>query len=316
MTDSPPSPATPPGGEIPAEEKPVRGTPDLPLQVPAPTGDLVREGETVLLVDERERYLVTANHGVQRISGLGVVNTVRLIGARLGTKVDLAHRFFYVFRPTVRDHLAVIERGPQVVLLKDAGLMFLQLGIHAGSTVLEIGAGSGNLTILLASLVGPSGRVISYEMREDHAVRVRKNLETARMLDRVTLVIGDGRTGISLPDAALAEAAVIDIPDPWSLLQHLGPVLAPGASIGCILPTVNQIESMVRALRGGDWIDVRAIELLEREMVVGERGVRPSFEMLGHTAYIVTARKVVSKTDPGPRPHAITATKPKHGGSG
>ncbi len=281
--------------------------------------DIIVEGDTVLLLgDDGSRFLVRAAHGVQRIGGLGVVNTGRLVGHRAGTKVELVHKFYQVLRPGLADHLAVMERGAQIIMPKDAGLLIHQLGVRPGALVLEVGGGSGAFTMVLAQAVGPTGKVRTYEARQDHANRVRRNLETAGLADRVEIVLGDARVGLQLPEGLRAEAAVLDMPDPWTVLPVLWPVLRPGAMLGCVLPTTNQVEAMVRALRNGDWIQVRALELLERELVVGERGTRPSFEMLGHTAYLVFGRRVHVKASPGggALPKGVHATKPKHGGSG
>ena len=57
-------------------------------------------------------------------------------------------------------------------------------------------------------------------------------------------------------------------------------------------PTVGQVERTHAALREAAFSDVRTFETLERELVVGRQGTRPSFEMLGHTGYITAARKL------------------------
>ena len=56
-------------------------------------------------------------------------------------------------------------------------------------------------------------------------------------------------------------------------------------------PTMNQVEKTVKTLRKHNFIEIKTFETLQREIVVGERGVRPSFDMLGHTGYLTFARK-------------------------
>ena len=50
------------------------------------------------------------------------------------------------------------------------------LGLKAGETVVQIGAGAGYYTAILAELVGPTGRVIAYEIAADIAARAAANL--------------------------------------------------------------------------------------------------------------------------------------------
>ncbi len=50
------------------------------------------------------------------------------------------------------------------------------LGVREGETVVQIGAGAGYYTAILAYLVGPGGRVIGYEIEPDIAERARANL--------------------------------------------------------------------------------------------------------------------------------------------
>ena len=71
------------------------------------------------------------------------------------------------------------------------------LQLKAGETVLHIGAGAGYYTAILARLVGPSGKVIAYEIEPDIAERARANL------GRYPQVEVRGRSGVgeALPPA-------------------------------------------------------------------------------------------------------------------
>ncbi|HTW55408.1 MAG TPA: hypothetical protein VMG36_03045 [Thermoplasmata archaeon] len=52
------------------------------------------------------------------------------------------------------------------------------------------------------------------------------------------------------------------------------------------------MERTVRALRSAGLDAVRAVELLERPIHVGDGGTRPEFEMLGHTGFLASGRRV------------------------
>src|ERR1700730_3024664 len=83
---------------------------------------------------------------------------------------------FLVLRPLLVDYVMSMPRGAQVVYPKDAAQIVHEGDIHPGATVLEAGAGSGALTCSLLRAVGSSGRVISYEIRDDHADVAARNV--------------------------------------------------------------------------------------------------------------------------------------------
>ena len=88
-----------------------------------------------------------------------------------------------------------MPRGAAVIYPKDAAQIVTMGDIHPGATVLEAGAGSGSLTCALLRAVGPTGRVISYEVRDDHAeVAVRNVDDVLRRAARRT-----GRCGSATP---------------------------------------------------------------------------------------------------------------------
>ena len=70
-----------------------------------------------------------------------------------------------------------MPRGAAVVYPKDAAQILGGADVFPGARVIEAGVGSGALTISLLRAVGPTGRLISYERRDDFAAIARKNVE-------------------------------------------------------------------------------------------------------------------------------------------
>jgi tRNA (adenine57-N1/adenine58-N1)-methyltransferase len=251
----------------------------------------VSEGDNVVLLGpDARKYHITVQNGSSKVKGVGVFNGSRIIGQEYGSRITIGSKDFFVLRPSIVDKIETLQRKAQIIGPKDASFMAMHCGIGPGSLVVEVGAGSGALTVALAHLVKPDGKIVSYEMREDHAKVVRRNLAATGLENFVDLRTADFSAGTDVTDA---DAVIMDVPEPWTLLEQAVGALVPGGHIATYSPTTNQVEKTIRALREMGLVEIRAFELIQREMVVGEKGIRPSFEMLGHTGYMTFARKVL-----------------------
>jgi tRNA (adenine57-N1/adenine58-N1)-methyltransferase len=165
----------------------------------------------------------------------------------------------------------------------------MNCAIEPGQTVLEAGIGSGSLTIALASAVGPQGKVISYDIREEFIEHAMKNLRQSGLSQYVTTKLKDVTEGIDEHDL---DAIILDIPNPWAAVEHAWNGLKVGGYLCTYSPLISQVEQTVRAIEQHPFIECKTYENIQREMVVSKHGTRPSFDMLGHTGYLTFARKV------------------------
>ena len=249
----------------------------------------MREGELVYLLDDKgKRHFLQLAGEMLRVPGLGVVDGTRLLASEEGARISIAGRDFILLKPRALELMDSLERGAQVIIPKDAATILLRLGVQAGDVVIEGGVGSGSLTLALLSAVGERGRVFSIELRADHASKAKRNIERSGLQDRWSLIIGNAR---EVEVDALADSLVMDLPAPWESLANLERHLRQGGRICCYIPNMNQLEETVKALRSRGYAEVEALENIQRIMEVHEGGVRPSFEMLGHTGYLVFARR-------------------------
>ncbi|NJE43386.1 tRNA (adenine-N1)-methyltransferase [Thermococcus sp. GR6] len=253
---------------------------------------MIREGDRVLLIDRRgKRYLVTVSNR-EFHTDLGIINLGELLDKSYGdTLTSHKGEEFKILKPDINDIIAKMKRGPQIVHPKDAGIIIAYAGISPGNTVIEAGVGSGALTIFLANIVGPAGRVISYEVREDFARIAQKNVELAGFSDRVTIKLKNIYEGI---DEDYADHIVLDLPQPENVLPHAVEVLRPGGYFVAYTPCMNQVHRFFQALQ--EYRDYfykpRVVEVLVREHEVKKECMRPKTTMLAHTGYITFLRKL------------------------
>jgi tRNA (adenine57-N1/adenine58-N1)-methyltransferase len=244
----------------------------------------------VTLTGPRGKFIVKISGEMQNVKGLGVVDTSRFIDKQYGDEVEIADQIYMVLMPSLMDKIETLHRKAQIILPKDAFQLVGMCNVSSGSVVIEGGAGSGALTMVLAHFVAPSGKVITYDNREDFSRIARKNLEHAGLLQYVEFKIGDAADGFSEKSV---DAVLMDIPEPWDAVEHAWNALKPGGYLAAYVPTTNQVERFVHCLKEHHFIEIRTVENLQRELVVSDGGVRPSFEMLGHTGYSTVARKIL-----------------------
>lgn len=253
--------------------------------------DLWAEGDVAALARPGEpSVLLRVRRSPQAVGDRGVLDLSAEVGRTPGGEVVWLGRRYRLVRPSLGDLLGTLERGPQVVTAKDAFHLAYLAGVVPGAEVAEAGSGSGSLTVVLATLVGPTGRVHSYDRRPEHLDAARRNVDRAGLSDRVLFHASDVAAG-GLGVTSLA-SVVLDLAEPWGVVRPARDALREGGYLATYTPTYNQLERTVREMRDAGLGDVRALELLERPIHVGEGGTRPSFEMLGHTAFLAAGRKV------------------------
>jgi tRNA (adenine57-N1/adenine58-N1)-methyltransferase catalytic subunit len=183
-----------------------------------------------------------------------------------------------------------MERGPQTLATKDLAILLYEMDIKPGSRVAEGGSGSGAMAVTLARTVGEMGAVYSYDVRKEFLAVAQKNAQHAGVESRIQFLEADLRAGIRQREL---DAVFLDIPDPWAAVAGAWEALRPCGALASFSPNMEQVKETVAAVRKKPFVEVRTIELIEREMEVRDVGVRPSFAALGHTGYLTFARKVL-----------------------
>ncbi len=182
-----------------------------------------------------------------------------------------------------------LKRGPQVILLKDASLISGLTGLQSGDKVLDCGGGSGFLTIYLANIVAPSGKVFTYEKREDFANLVEKNVERVGLKGVVKLERKDLMLGVDEKDFDLV---TLDFAESDKALPIAFDALKQNGFIVGYLPNVEQVKAFVLEGERLGLKHVGTFESILREMLVREKGCRPATKGLTHTGYLGFLKKV------------------------
>jgi tRNA (adenine57-N1/adenine58-N1)-methyltransferase len=260
-----------------------------------------QDGEQVLLIDQRgKRHLIFLRKSETFHSDRGWISHDAVIGQPEGTWVRSSMGLRYVaLRPTLAEFVLDMPRGAQVIYPKDLAMILFWADIYPGCRVLEAGMGSAALTLALLRAVGPDGRVISYEQREEFARRALANIHMrSGEVTNLTVRLRAVEDGVA--DEEPVDRVLLDLPEPWKLTEPMARVLRPGGIFLSYVPTIIQAQQTAETLgRGRHWALVETFETLFRPWNIEGQSVRPFHRMVAHTGFITVARRVVPEEGGG-----------------
>jgi tRNA (adenine57-N1/adenine58-N1)-methyltransferase len=255
----------------------------------------IQEGQDILLyLDSKRTYLVRVVRDKDFHTHKGFLSMNEILGKRIGDSIKSSTGVrFFILRPEVRDYALKSSRRTQVMYQKDMAQILLLSGICSGSRVVEAGTGSGSLTMVLAYHVKPGGKVYSYDIRREMLETARSNLSRSGLLPYVELREQDVVKEI---DEEEVDAVILDLATPWLVVSHAKDVLKPSSSFVSFSPNIEQVVKTVEELERHQFVDIRATENIIRRYRVKRNMTRPESLMIGHTGYLVSARKTGEPT--------------------
>lgn len=262
-----------------------------------PPTSIARDGDIAQLVGLRHKnFILPLKAGAKFETHRGILMHDDLIGKTWGTQV-FSHigSPFFLLQPSLGALLIDMPRTTQILYPKDIGFIFVMMGVGPGQKVMEAGTGSGSMTTALAYAVGAEGRVISYEIKPDVQNLARKNLSRFGLDSRVDFKLRDIMEGFDETDA---DSFFLDVPNPYDYTVQVRNALKPGGFLCCLLPTMNQVEKTLTALRQTNFAFLEVCEILLRFYQAEPNRLRPTDRMVAHTGYLIFARKIEPSTDP------------------
>ena len=258
---------------------------------------IARDGDLAQLVGLRHKhFIIKLQAGAKFETHRGILQHDDLIGKPWGMQVfSHINAPFYLLQPSLADLLNELPRTTQILYPKDIGFILVTTGVGPGQKVMEAGTGSGSMTTALAYAVGPEGRVVTYEVKPDVQNLARKNLTRFGLESRVDFKLCNIQEGI---DENEADFFFLDLPNPYDYTAQVRAALKPGGFLCCLIPTFNQVEKTLQALRQTRFAFIEVCEILLRYYKPEPSRLRPTDRMVAHTGFLVFARRVEPGEDP------------------
>jgi len=261
-----------------------------------------RENEPVVLLDRKDReYLGRLDRNRPIAIRGGKIAVEEIIGHEEGSVVrSSVNEPFLVFRPSLPQLIPNLPRNAQVIYPKDLGPILIWADLFPGARVVEAGVGAGALSMALLRAIAGDGHLYSYEIRQDFAEMAQRNVaKYFGPAPNWTVKIGDVAAAL---DQTEIDRVILDLPEPWQIIDAVWNALRPGGILLCYLPTVLQVKSLVDMLRVDKrFACIETMETLMRFWHIKGMSARPQHRMVAHTGFLTCARRLADGQNDIPR---------------
>ena len=183
------------------------------------------DNRLVIISSESKKYLSVITKGKEFITNDGKIEFDKIKSLPTQIKSSTG-KIFTIYVPSYKEFILLMKRGPQIIYPKDVGSILISGNINANSKVLEIGTGSGALTLFLASILGTNSKFYSLDISKKNQYRAKKTI--SRYLSNYS---SDFINDIQFINTDLSDfkidtvpfkfdTVITDVPEPWVFFEN------------------------------------------------------------------------------------------------
>ena len=238
-----------------------------------------------LSVIENDKEFIT-NEGKFKFSDLKRIPSI----VTTSTGIDLQ-----IYSPTYKEFISLMKRGPQIIYPKDVGQIIVESNLHNSSRVLEIGSGSGALTLYLYSLLKNTGELYSLDSSKKNQRRANKTISrylSTYSKDKVDVnFIHEHLENFKFNNLEdKIDIIITDVPEPWDFF--INNKIHTNINWVSYLPSMTQIIRINETLKENNFQDIEVKEVILRDWIVDKKVVRPTNKLVSHTGFILSAKYI------------------------
>ncbi len=253
------------------------------------------DNSLIVIKSQNKKYLTVIKSDGHFITNDGKIS-YNEIKSLPSTVLSSTGKEFNIYSPTYKEFVLLMRRGPQIIYPKDIGSIIIDSNINNSSTVLEIGTGSGALTLFLILILGKSGRLFSIDADKKNQYRATKTIERyissfANEFEYNLELIQSELINFSLKEIKEnIDTIITDVPEPWEFFNNNK--IEKDITWVSYLPSISQVQNLTNILKNNNFKNIEIKENLERYWIIKDKILRPKNEMVGHTGFIVSSRYI------------------------
>ncbi len=252
------------------------------------------DNQLIVIKTSKNKYLSVVESGKEFITNEGKFkfSDLKKIPSIITTTTGID---FQIYTPTYKEFVLLMKRGPQIIYPKDVGQIIVESNLHNSSKILEIGSGSGALTLYLYSLLQNSGKLYSLDSSKINQRRANKTISRyLSTYSKDTVDVNfineklDNFNFKNLEDKI--DAIITDVPEPWDFFINNN--IDTNLNWVSYLPSMSQIIRINETLKEKNFQDIEVKEVILRDWIVDKKVVRPTNKLVSHTGFLISAKYI------------------------
>lgn len=185
------------------------------------------------------------------------------------------------------DQMKKFRRGPQVITRKDAASIVGETGLKPDWNCLDLGGGSGFLSLFIASLLA-NGKMTIYEIKKEHADIINENIKKIGLGNvKLRNVSAEKFTGKNF------DLITMDMKGAEKVVKKCFDALKDGGFIAVYSPHIEQQIACRKSMEKAGFKRIKTIENSQKEWKIDTRGFsHPIHSQLVHTGFLTIGRKM------------------------
>ena len=253
------------------------------------------DNQLIVIKTSKNKYLSVVENDKEFITNEGKFNfkDIKSIPSIVKSSTD---QTFKIYRPTFKEFILLMKRGPQIIYPKDISQIVIEANISSSSKVLEIGTGSGALTLYLLNILNGSGSLTTLDISKTNQRRAKKTIErylsTQDMNENYSLkFINQELNKFNFSDYVNEiDTVITDVPEPWEFFDKN--IIDTDLFWVSYLPSITQVIKMKECLELNKFEDIEVKEVILRDWYLNKKIARPNNKLISHTGFLLSARYI------------------------
>jgi tRNA (adenine57-N1/adenine58-N1)-methyltransferase len=251
------------------------------------------DNELIVIKSDKNKYLAVVDFNKEFVTNEGKFSfkNIKSIPSKLVSSTGIE---FKLYKPSYKEFVLLMKRGPQIIYPKDSAQILIEANIHSSSNILEIGTGSGALTLLLYTMISSLGSLTSLDVSKTNQRRAQKTL--SRYL---TTIQHEKNNNVNYLNTDLEnfnfkelnipiDTVITDVPEPWIFFEKNK--IINSTHWVSYLPSISQISKIKEMLIKNEFEDIEVKEVIVRDWIVEDKILRPSNKLISHTGFIISGK--------------------------